>query len=169
MRFLKVILVVLGVVTVGFFVTGIATPKEFHAQLSVSLPASKIRVWNMLTDIKHLPERRKDVTKIEMLGLNSKENPYWKEYAGKDQFMVFEMANQEYPNRMVINMTESTFGMTGSWTYQLDGNDSITNLTVTEDSKIQSYITRSILTMTSRAHFLKREVISIKKTIAEGK
>ena len=106
MRFLKVILVVVAVVTVGFFITGLATPNEFHGQSSIVLPESKIAIWNALTDIKHLPERRKEVTKVEMLGLNSKGNPYWKEWAGNDQYMIFEMAQQEYPDKITMNMIE---------------------------------------------------------------
>ena len=166
MKVLKVFLVVIGVAAVGFLVTGLATPKEFRGQLSVKLPCSKVKIWDALSDIEHLPQHRKEITKVEILGLSNKGYHRWKEYTGHDQYMIFELTNQEYEKRMTVTMTESTFGMTGSWTYLLEGADSTsTNFTVIEDSKIDDLFVRAMVTMTGRGRFLKHEVSDVARQV----
>lgn len=170
MKVLKVVLVVLAVMLTGFVLTGLLTPLEYHGQVSVLLPASKTQVWDQLIDIEHLPDRRKEIQKVEILGLNKNGNRSWKEYADGGQYMIFEVLELDYHKRMVINLQESSFGMTGTWSYDLSGDDSTkTNLTVTEDTKINNMFLRALVTLTGRNRFLKSEIEHMKLGLEQKK
>ncbi|HQI21336.1 MAG TPA: hypothetical protein PLW55_18425, partial [Leptospiraceae bacterium] len=59
-------------------------------------------------------------------------------------------------------MVESSFGMTGTWTYELSGNE-MTQVTVKENSQIASVPLRAAMTLMGRDANLKKEIQIINK------
>ena len=166
MKVLRVVLVVLAVVSIGFLITGIAAPKDFQGQVTVALPATKAKIWDNLVTIELLPQKRKEIKRVEILGLNTKGNRYWKEYAANSQWMIFELLEQDYQSKMTVNMQESTFGMSGTWSYILTPIDSNnTNFTVIENTHIDNILVRAYVTITGRDKFLKDEIKYMKKDV----
>jgi amino acid transporter len=64
----KIILWIIGILVgllVIFILIGLFAPQTHHSSETVRLSASLEKVWQVLTDIEALPERRPEIKKIE--------------------------------------------------------------------------------------------------------
>jgi hypothetical protein len=171
MKVSKIILIVLAVmisITGIFYLMGHFASREFKGTVTQKVEASPISIWDLLNDIDGLPSRRKEITKVERMGKNEKGFERWKEHTDMGGYMVFEITELIPKEKMVVEMKESTFGMSGTWTYQLNEEGNATVVTVTEDSNTDNVWLRSIMTLAGRDANLKIEVEKIEEGVKKN-
>ena len=78
-------------------------------------------------------------------------------------YIIFEVMEEVPYQKITMRMSESTFAMTGTWTYELEKQDKETRVTIKEDSENHSVYVRSILTLYGRDANLKQEMDLIEK------
>lgn len=162
---LSLVALVLGL-TMLFIAIGAFSSSAYVGSKTIQLDAPPARVWKELTDLESIPKKRREVIGVEILESRGGVPWKWKERTDMGGHIIFEKA-EEIPNKkLVLRMTESTFGMTGSWTYELEGNE-MTRLTITEDSVIKSIPVRAVMTLAGRDGNLEKEASSIVRSLAK--
>ncbi len=129
------------------------------------LPYTQDEVWALLTDFEGIPERRPEVTTVEMTGVNEFDLETWTEHAEMDSYLNFECIEKVPPSKLVVRMRESSFGMTGIWTYELKASGDNTILTIKEESAVDRMMMRAMMSIAGRSSNLKEEFKTIKKAL----
>lgn len=159
-------LFVFFMITLLLFLTiGYVAHQDFEGQATRTLTAPVEQVWEVLTDLEDLPNRRKEIVKVEMAEANAQGLPTWKEYTDMGGYILFEYLEKIEREKLVVNMKESTFGMSGTWTYELRPVGNETQLTIIENSTIDNVMIRSLMTITGRSANLFREFEVIEKAL----
>ncbi len=138
---------------------------SFSGQIAKRLEAPPEVVWEVITDIEKLPLRRGDVAHIELEGQNELGFAKWKEHTKTGGYLLREIAEQEDTERLMVNITESNIGMTGSWLYELEKDGQGCYLTITEHSLIEQWFLRMVMEFRGREYHLLREMDVIEKAV----
>lgn len=150
----------------GFLAMGYLSSEEFSGSRTETIQATPSAVWNVLTDIESLPEYRQEVTSIEFIEDTVGNRLIWKEHTDMGGFILFTLLDSVQNKRLQIEMDGSSFGMSGTWTYELEATaDNSTQLTVIEDSKTTNAMVRSLLTLAGRDANLKTEFVNVRKAL----
>ena len=137
---------------VGFF-----TPKQYDGEQSQVIDASPDQVWKVLSDVEHRPQYRPEIVNLQVLKVNNIGLKKWKEMTDMGAYIVFQGVEAVPNEKLVLRMEDSSFGMTGKWTYMLRPRGDHTLLTIREESKIQKLWLRTQMTFSGRGGNLKRE------------
>ncbi|MCB1191549.1 MAG: SRPBCC family protein [Leptospiraceae bacterium] len=167
---MKIVWIIIGVffvLLIALLSIGFVSSKEFKGELVAEVDGSEEQVWKLLNDIENLPSRRKEIVKIELLEQNPTAGYIkWKEYTDMGGYILFEVMEKNPPHRLVLNMKESTFGMTGIWVYELNpADEGKTLVTISESSTLDNFMLRILFAFIGRDANLKEEVKLIKKDI----
>lgn len=141
----------------GIALLGLETPQHFHGTLTETIHVSIDKVWAQLNDINGIPKRRAEIVKIEDQGLNALGLPQWREITDLKGHIDFEIIETLPKQKLVLHMKESSFGVSGSWTYVLQAAGQGTQVTITEDSDTRKIWLRAIMALSGRDANLKRE------------
>ena len=163
----KFIFITLGIIAgliILFFAVGLFSKAEFSCTETRVINAPAEKIWILLNDLKGLPERRHEVIKIEILNNNNLGFKTWKEYTDMQGYILFEITEQIPEQLLTINMKESSFGMTGTWKYELVQEGQKTKVTISENSRIDEIKLRSLMTFIGRNSNIRNEF----KLIEEG-
>jgi len=146
--------IVLAFVIIGFYSIGFFSPVSFHGSLTRELSVPADRVWEFL----HNPgaRRRPEITAIEILEKDATGPRTWKEKTDMGGYIVFKRTDEPDARIMRLEMVESSFGMSGTWTYEISGKE-MSRLTITEDSMIRNAAVRASMTLSGRDANLRRE------------
>ncbi|BDA80518.1 polyketide cyclase [Leptospira kobayashii] len=150
---------------IGFF----QNPK-FEGTKSEAIGASKEEIWKYITDINDLPNRRKEVLKVEVLEKDDTTIPkLWKEHTDMGGYMTFERG-ETIPNKKIeIILADSSFKMRGSWTYEISEANGYSKLSITERSEINSPVVRGAYFLAGRDSTLKQELEMVRNHFQSGK
>lgn len=155
-------LVLLAVVV--FVVAGLIGKKFFAGSRSKVFPnLSAENVWNYLMDVEALPSRRKEIKSVEIL-----EDDKWKEYTDMGGWILFERTEKVKNKKLTLNMIESTFGMSGTWTYELNDTEKGLKVTIYEESNIDSFFAKAMMTLVGRDANLKQELRYIENSLSKN-
>ncbi len=164
-RLLRRLFVLFFLALIFFFALGYMARHDFEGQVTQTYQVPIEQVWEVLTDLDELPNRRKEIVKLEMVEANAQGLASWKEYTDMGGYILFEYLEKVDYEKLVVNMKESTFGMSGTWTYQLTPHGKGTQLTIIEHSRIDNIMVRSMMTLTGRSANLYRELEMIEKAL----
>lgn len=167
---MKIVYTIIGILlllSISFLSLGFFAKKDFKGEIIFEVDASVQQVWKLLNDIESLPKRRKEITKIEAIDHNPAVGyTKWKEYTDMGGHIIFEVLEKNPPNRLVLSMRKSTFGMKGIWVYQLEYlNENRTIVTISESSVIENYLLRCLFSLIGRDANLKQEEKLIKRDV----
>ncbi|WP_411824383.1 hypothetical protein [Leptospira sp. 'Mane'] len=139
---------------IGFF----QNPKFEETKTEV-IDASKEEIWKYITDINDLPNRRKEVLKVEVLEKDDTTIPkLWKEHTDMGGYMTFGRG-ETIPNQKIeIILVESSFRMKGTWIYEIAEVNGYNKLSITEKSEIGSPVVRGAYFLAGRDSTLKQEL-----------
>jgi uncharacterized protein YndB with AHSA1/START domain len=167
-----------GGILVGFFLIficiGLIAPATHHGSETIRLSVPPERVWELLTDIEGIPQRRPEITTIEIIGINDQGYKMWRENTDRSGFINFEITEEVSQEKVVMHMNNASFGMTGQWVYELKpsvvpaavlGEEIGTDLTITEDSTTNNLFVRALMTIVGRNSNIKEEFKSLKKVL----
>jgi hypothetical protein len=150
-----------------FCFIGLISNKNYTGTKSSILEEKIDRVWAILINIEEFAKTRPEIISVEILERDEKGNlKKWKEKTDMDGYALFEVINSEDKKSMEIKMTESSFGISGIWKYELEKlSDSKTKITVSENSLTENFYIRTILTIFGRDSNLKQEIDNFHKSI----
>ncbi|NNC94330.1 MAG: SRPBCC family protein [Chitinophagales bacterium] len=158
-------IIIIGIL--GYLSIGILAPEEYTGIISEEIEVPERFIWTYLTEIDSLPAKRKDIEKVEMLGLNELNLEKWREYTDSKGFVEMEFMEKVPDRRVIVKMSRSSFGMTGKWTYEFTPlNNEKTKLTVKEESTAERFIPRAMLTIGGRDSYLINQIQIIKDVYA---
>jgi hypothetical protein len=142
---ISVVLVIYGIL----LLTGYRTPQSYSNSLTYQLDYSSPMVWQELLKIKEIPNRKRDVVSIEILEEFGKLTA-WKENTKGGGYRVYRMNKREENKQFVIELTESSYGLTGIWTFDLEKSGNSTLVTISETSTLTDITRRGFRSFTGR-------------------
>jgi len=150
----RIILVIFGILLLlfgGMAVVGLIANPDFQGEDTQVIHTSIDELWGVLNDVEGLPERRKDIVEVTVSERDNNGNPMlWTEtpdMGGYIEFMVEERVEQK---KLALKMQKSSFGMTGTWSYELEDLGDSCRVKISEASKIDSWLTRSMMQLAGR-------------------
>lgn len=146
-------------------ILGLLSPRTYHGSIEGTINTPISTVWDELSSLEHIPVRHPEITRVELLSTTAEGYRQWKEYTDLGGYIIFETTDEVSEKKLVNKMDDSSFGMTGTWTYQLAPiNSSSTQITITEDSTISRLYLRAIMTLIGREKNLAAELTSFQTT-----
>ena len=167
---MKILFTIVGIIALLFLIfviIGILAPRSHEGKVSATYDNSPEEIWRILSDIESLPDRRREIVDIEILEPSADGFKRWKELTDMRGYAIFEMLAEVENELIEISMTESTFGITGTWKYEIQEIDSSTTVTITENSTTCKILVRSMLTIAGRNATLKQELKNLEKALKE--
>ncbi|MBP7850057.1 MAG: SRPBCC family protein [Lentimicrobiaceae bacterium] len=165
MRILLSILAVLAFLFLIYLAIGFFSKPGFSGQYSDTLKASPDEIFRILNDVESLPKRRKEVDRVEMLDPTEQGLRRWKEITDMGGYALFEVQEEKKDSLLVVRMLESSFGISGTWRYELKRSGNGTLVQISEESHCDRLLVRSILVLAGRNATLKQEVRNLKKVL----
>lgn len=133
-----------------FFLGGKFADPNYSGSRSAIVEASPEKVWSLVSDPKAFAAQRHEVKSIEIVESKIPGFPKWQENTGLAGSISLEVVGME-PGRLVeVQMLESGFGMTGTWKYEIEPEGNNTRVTITENSRTEGLVMRSILNALGR-------------------
>ncbi len=145
-----------------FLGLGFFTDKNYSNSIEKDFTGSREKMWNILTDIDKIPDRREDVLEVERLGKNRYGFESWLELTPTGGELKFDAIEFQEPGRYVVQLEGSNFDMSGKWIYELNARSSTAfNLRISEESFVDNIMVRSVMAITGRDATLKQEMNSL--------
>ena len=141
MRILSLVVVIIGFVFLVAAITGYLIDPKYESEQEVILDYSQQSVWNVLNDFENMAQGKKDVESVDLLGRYL--NLYaWVENLDNGGFRRYRQVLKEENSRMIIEMTDSSNGLVGTWEFNFSRVDSETLIKVKQSSINNSIISR---------------------------
>ncbi len=136
---IAIVLVALGIA----FLFGYNAPEEYQNSTSFKVSYATNTTWEQLINIKEIPNRKSDVSSIEILEEFGK-LVAWQENLKTGGYRIYRTNQRIEGQKLVVELTESSYGLTGIWTFYISkdvvGNDTI--VTIEEESKFTNTLRR---------------------------
>lgn len=166
MKTLKVILGVLFSLAVTFVLVGMFAPAGHRGKITKTYDHSPQEVWNVLTDIEGMANRRGDIASIEMNGPGSNGYVSWREHMQMGGYIDFEIVDSIPLHLLEVQIIEGSYAMEGKWLYQLEGlPGNKTEVTIMEESQVESFFMRTLMFFAGRDKFIKQEHKYLRKAL----
>jgi hypothetical protein len=140
-RVLSAVLSFVLVVFAVILITGYFVNPHFVGESTVELDYNKEEVFRILTDVNLITANRKGVESVEILAKLGN-LVAWKESTRFNGFRKYRTTKKVDNKFLRVEMTDSNYGMTGSWEFTLSDGDNSTHLTVREESDLDSIVNR---------------------------
>ena len=165
----KYILGVLGILlalVLVYIFMGLFTPKTHHGSVMIHLSSTPEKVWEDITAIEGLPQRRPDSLEVKVTGINDQGYKMWREYTAMDDSIDAEITEELSQQKVVMHRQAINSDFTSQWVYELTPtSDTQTDLTITEDSTTTNLFLRAWMTLRGRNSTLNEEIISLKNSL----
>ncbi len=149
LRILSLIITVVAVVYGILLLTGYRTPQSYSNSITFQMDYSPQLVWQELLKIDEIPNHKKDVASIEILEELGKLIA-WKENTKSGEYRIYRMNKREENKQLVLELTESSYGLTGIWTFDLEKSSNATLVTISETSTLTDILRRGYRSFTTR-------------------
>jgi hypothetical protein len=162
-HFLLILLAFLLTLGISWWSLAYFSSRKWEGSIQFTLEASPTEVYALLTDLNRLPERRKEVEKIEILQPTAQGQLHWREIARVGAYAEFELIRYVKDAYWEIRMLRSSFGLKGTWIFQLEQKERNTLLTITETSQADHFWIRGLMQLAGRNATLKQEKKMLQK------
>jgi len=143
LKILSLTLSVVGTVFIVILVTGYLVNEEYKGEKQMLVDYEPLHVMKILTEFNNMEEGKRDVKSMELtgkyLGLYA-----WKENLKNGGFRRYRQI-EKTENKIVVEMTESTYGVTGTWEFKINREVGRTKITIREDSICKNILRRGLL------------------------
>lgn len=158
---LLVIFALLLLVFLGTGAVGLVANPVWAGEKTETLPVACDALWKTLINVQRLPERRPEIESVEIIETDKEGKPMWKEFTDTGGWLEFAMTKREDSHHLEVEMSGSTIGMTGTWTYDLEPAGGSCTLTIAETSRTDAVWIRAMMTIMGRDMTLKEEFRSL--------
>lgn len=157
LKLLSLTIVVVGFLIALVMVLGYSEPLSYEGTLTENFDDNRDIVWNTLNNIESVPDKKPDVVSVEFLS-NERGVVSWREELERGGFRVYKTLEKITPSRLVIELIESSNGVTGIWTYELKKNGTSTEVKISETSKTDNVWIRGINKIRGKDVYLLKEM-----------
>lgn len=141
MRALSLVISVLAFIFLVLIVTGYLIGPDYYEEQQFIVDYSPQNVWEILTDVENIKQGKNDIESIEIAGKYL--NLYvWYENLEHGGYRKYRHNLKEENKRLIIEMTESSYSVTGTWEFDISEHDNKTLIKITENSTNTSIIGR---------------------------
>lgn len=134
------IVILIGILFGIATVTGYLVDENYQNEETIILDYEPRNVIAVLSELDYFEEGKKDVISIDYLGKYL--NLYaWRENLKSGGFRRYRQVEKEN-DRIVIEMVESSYGVTGTWEFSIERKDQKTFVKIIENSKYESILRR---------------------------
>lgn len=149
-RILSLTISIFVLIGITILILGYNTPEKYTGEIQVEASYSVGLVWQELLNIKEIPQRKTDVTSIEILEEFGKLS-IWKENLNSGGYRIYRMNKRDDEQKiLVLELIESSYGLTGIWTFNLKENSKDTIVYISEDSTLTDIKRRGYRKITAR-------------------
>ncbi len=155
LRILSLIIAIVLSGTAIVFLFGYNAPEEYQDSISFKVSYATDTTWEQLINIKEIATRKSDVSSIEILEEFGK-LVAWRENLKTGGYRIYRTNQRIEGQKLVVELTESSYGLTGIWTFYLSkdkvGNDTV--VVIEETSKFTNTLKRGYRVIVGREHDL---------------
>lgn len=153
---LRILSLIIAILLVGFgivFLFGYNSPEEYKNTISFEASYTLDMAWRQLVDVNEIPKRKSDVKSVEIIEEFGKLIA-WRENLKTGGHRIYRM-NQRIDNqRLILELTESSYGLSGIWVFDLSKIENHTWVVVSEESRLTDVLVRGYRTIIGRDYDL---------------
>ncbi len=153
LRILSLVLAILLFVGGIILLAGYTTLPDYYTTTTYEVSYPIELVWQKLVMIQDMPDRKGDVESITVLEQYGKLLA-WQENLKNGGYRIYRMNEWLDNEKLVIELTESSYGLTGIWVFELQKSGSETQITITEESALTDIKLRGARVFFGRDHDL---------------
>lgn len=131
-------------------ITGLFSEKPYEGKRSAIVAAPVDSVWSLMNNTSRYCALRHEVSRIELLSPDANGNARWTEHTNLAGSMSMEVVKRVQKKYLEIEMTRSSFGLSGVWKFYFLPVPGGTYVLVTERSVADGIIMRGILSLLGR-------------------
>ena len=166
---IKVLSVVLSVVIFALLSIGIAgyvSNPEYVSSTTFEIDQSPENIWKELIDVRQSDIKKGDVESVDIVETYG-ELVAWQENLKNGGYRRYRMTYRVENQNLVIELTDSSYGLTGTWYFVLEQNGKTTKITINEESRLTDFKIRGFRYFFGRNHDLLVWVKYIKVGVLE--
>ncbi len=148
-------------------IVGYTTLPSYNSSTTFEVGYSPELVWQELIKIQLIPSRKGDVVSVNVLEEYGKLIA-WQENLRNGGYRIYRMNERQENSRLVLELTDSSYGLTGIWTFDLRSNNNKTDVTITEQSVLGDLKLRGYRVLFGRDHDLLVWVKYIKVSLLQS-
>lgn len=153
LRIFSLILTVIILAGGAILITGYTTLPSYSDSVTFEVPYSPQVTWQELLNIQDMPRRKSDVTSVNVLEEFGKLIA-WQENLTHGGYRIYRMNEREENKKLVLELTDSSYGLTGIWTFELTTEGNKTFVTISEKSVLSDFKRRGYRVFFGRNHDL---------------
>lgn len=135
LRILSLITTLLILFLCAVLLAGYTSVPEYTDSLALEADYSPANVWQELIHIEDTARRKTDVTSVQILEKYGKLIA-WKEDLSNGGYRIYRMITMDENKKLVIEMTDSSYGLKGIWAFNIWEKNGRTVITISEDSSL---------------------------------
>lgn len=166
LRIVSAILALLAVFGIAIMIAGYTSQPNFSDHTVLTQPYDREIVWNELINIHGMPSKKSDVVSVEVVEQYGKLLA-WREDLKRGGYRIYRMNRMVDNKLLVLELTESSYGLTGIWTFELIDSEGGTDIFISEESKLENTQIRGYRFFFGRNHDLLVWVKYIKVGLTE--
>ncbi len=125
------------------YAVGSALPVAHIAAVRGELPATRERVWQMITDWPQYPQWRTDVTAV-VVRSSKGDSTTWVEIDAWGDSLALAIVEVDAPRRLVTRIAQEDAPFGGTWTFELDDDGPGTYLRIVEEGEVYDPVFRFV-------------------------
>ena len=165
-KILSMILVVITAFGITVLIVGYLSSPTFNDKTSFDLDSPPELVWKELVNIEAVNLKKGDVESVKVVDTYGKLIA-WQEDLKNGGFRMYRMTNRIEEKNLVIELTDSSYGLTGKWYFVLERLEKGTKVSITEESNLSDSKIRGVRYFLGRNHDLLVWVKYIKVGVIE--
>ncbi len=135
LRVVSLVLSFLVVAGIAILVAGYITPATYQDSAYLDVTFTTEVTWDQLLDVKNATRKKTDVESVEIVDQYGKLIA-WQENLKNGGYRIYRMLEVVENKRLVIELTESSYGLTGIWSFDLEKTTNGTTIVVSEESEL---------------------------------
>ncbi len=153
LRVLSLVVSFMALAGLAVLIAGYFSPPSYQNTAVTEASFTTELTWNELVDFEAAPRKKTDVESVDIVDQYGKLYA-WKENLKNGGYRIYRMNQRIDDQRLVIELTDSSYGLTGIWTFDLEKTSNGTKVTITEDSNLTDIKLRGYRYFFGRNHDL---------------
>jgi hypothetical protein len=134
-RILSLTLSIALLIGITILILGYTALPIYRGEIEFQVPYSVGLTWQELLNIKEASERKSDVKSVQILEEFGKLSA-WQENLNTGGYRIYRMNKRDEQKLLIVELTESSYGLTGIWTFELSPHPDGTTILISEDSTL---------------------------------
>lgn len=140
---------VIAVIACIILVVGYTSSPIYSDSISSNFDYRPEFMWQEITNVRDMERRKSDVESVEVLEQYGRFTA-WKENLHNGGYRIYRTNEYILNKKWTIELVESTYGLTGTWTFELSIDGSQTKVTISEESQLTDFKRRGLRTIFGR-------------------